>query len=67
MLKDNKLPGNSVDLIEQLDAMFPPRCIHMGESIEDHVRYAGKCDLIQFLKRVRDDAHAKSPTDKIIR
>jgi len=62
-----QLPPTAIELIDQLDKLFPPRCIQVGEAVDEHVRYAGKCDLIQFLKRVRDDATARKPTDKIIR
>lgn len=61
------LPANSIDLIDELDKMFPQRVVQVGEKFEDAIRYAGKCDLIQFLKRLRDDATATKPTDKIIR
>lgn len=62
-----QLPANSLALIDELDKLFPQRVLREGETHDEHLRYAGKCDLIQFLKRLRDDTHASRPTDKIIR
>ena len=44
------LPVTSTELIEALDALYPPRCIGPDETpIEAH-RYAGKRELIDGLK-----------------
>ena len=64
MLRDRKLPQLSVDLIDELDKMFPARCIEAGQTLEAANRYAGKRDLIDYLRALRDEANA---TDKILR
>jgi hypothetical protein len=42
------------DLTEQqlayLEALFPPRCLKPNEMVEDHLRYAGKVELIAMLR-----------------
>lgn len=43
-------PRLTADQIEQLEVKFPPRCLHKGESVEDHLRYAGKVELIAILR-----------------
>lgn len=39
----------AADLIERLSKIFPPRCIHRGESPEEAHRYAGKVELVEAL------------------
>lgn len=51
-LKD--LPARSVDLLEALDAMYPPSPIKRGESVEDAHRRAGRRELIDELLALRD-------------
>lgn len=43
------IPQDAESLIKQLDELYPARCIAPGESLEDHLRYAGGRDLIQTL------------------
>jgi hypothetical protein len=47
-----------VGLIEDLEAEFPPRCKQPGESLEDHMVYAGRVALTQDL-RARYEAGMK--------
>jgi hypothetical protein len=65
--KDRKLPPYSTDLIDQLDALFPERCIREGETLEQAHRHAGKRDLINFLRQLRDEANAAALTKSISR
>lgn len=37
-------------LIEWLEREFPPRCLGTAETVEDHLRYAGKVELVQSLR-----------------
>lgn len=39
-------PSIPPELVEYLEAAYPPRCMYPGESIEEHLRYAGKVDLV---------------------
>ena len=43
-------PRLTADQVEQLENKFPPRCLGKGESVEDHLRYAGKVELIALLR-----------------
>ncbi|MAK72042.1 MAG: hypothetical protein CMF19_08370 [Idiomarinaceae bacterium] len=43
---DLAIPVLSKDLINQLNLTYPPRCKNLGESEEEHQRYAGKRELI---------------------
>lgn len=36
--------------VEFLESRFPARCLAQHESVEDHLRYAGKVDLIAQLR-----------------
>lgn len=38
------------ELVEYLEAAFPPRCMQAGEGLEDHLRYAGKVELVSALR-----------------
>jgi hypothetical protein len=67
VLRHDNLPQLSVDLIAQLDETFPLKCINPGESLDSAHRYAGKRDVVEFLKSlVRASAETK-PTDKLLR
>lgn len=33
-----------------LEKMFPKRCLQTRETVEDHLRYAGKVDLIAIMR-----------------
>ena len=45
------LPKLSTELVEDLAQRFPPRCLKPNETVEDHLRYAGKVELIALLVR----------------
>lgn len=45
------LPSNVPELIAELEAAYPARCIKPEESPEAAHRYAGKVDLIVELRR----------------
>jgi hypothetical protein len=55
LLEDQIVPARSVDLISRLDSEFPPRCKLLGESEEEHQRYAGIRQLIDELKGLIDE------------
>ena len=39
------------DLLLHLEAAFPPRCYdHRGESLEDHLVYAGRVGLVEAMR-----------------
>jgi|TARA_Y100000389_G_C17464658_1_gene524513 hypothetical protein len=42
-------PHRTFDLIKMLDKTYPHRCIGSKETLEDHIRYAGRRDLIDEL------------------
>jgi hypothetical protein len=52
---DLAIPVLSKDLIKQLNFTYPPRCKNIGESEEEHQRYAGKRELIdEVMALLRD-------------
>lgn len=59
-LKD--LPARSVDLIDQLDKLYPHMCIREGETLESAHRRAGCRELIDLLldlRRLSEDRAAR--------
>ncbi len=55
MSDDDFIPPNSRDLIMRLDEAYPPRCKQLGESEEEHQRYAGVRNLIDELKGLQEE------------
>lgn len=51
-------PPISAELMEYLENLLPPRCIKEGESLDEHHRYAGACDLVQEMAQVRASQQA---------
>lgn len=57
-----ELPARSADLIDQLDKLFPHRCIAEGETLEQAHRRAGARELIDYLldlRKTTEDRAAK--------
>jgi molybdopterin-guanine dinucleotide biosynthesis protein A len=45
------LPEVDEEHVEALEALYPPRCYdHRSESLEDHIKYAGKAELVMELR-----------------
>lgn len=65
----NKLPMLAVDLIRELEASVPERCIGANESPESAHRYAGKRDLVWALVlRLRAaEAASHDPTQPLLK
>jgi hypothetical protein len=42
-------------LLDALIRLYPPRCLGPGERVEDHLRYAGKVDLIAAIQQSNDN------------
>lgn len=61
------LPQFSYDLIDLLDKTYPNRCMRKGESLEDHLRYAGKRDVIEMLLSRREYTERKGKEQCISR
>ncbi|RWP84740.1 MAG: hypothetical protein EOR11_19970 [Mesorhizobium sp.] len=60
----DKLPVFSRESIEELETQFPPRCLGRGESVEEHLRYAGKVELVEmFRNRHKQWAQAQVEDD----
>lgn len=49
-----KFPTNSLELLDELDRLVPERVPEAGDSMEAIQRYAGKRELVLFLKHWRD-------------
>ena len=49
-------PEIDLDLLKWLEAAYPPRCYegNPGESLEQHLKYAGAVGLISYLRNERD-------------
>jgi hypothetical protein len=60
MSASEDLPVLTREDLTRLQAQFPPRCLGIRETVEDHLRYAGKVELIEALVRRREDI-LKSP------
>ena len=52
---DELIPFQSAHLIERLDEAYPPRCKLLGESEEEHQRYAGIRQLLDELKGLLEE------------
>lgn len=49
--KAGPIPEIDLTLLEFLERLFPPRCYTAeGESLEDHLQYAGAVALVQCLR-----------------
>ena len=48
------LPRTAEALVEELDELYPPRCIGRNQSPEDAHRYAGARELVEKLLQRRD-------------
>lgn len=47
----DKLPVYATDLVRELNASIPPRCVGSDESMQSAHRYAGKRELVEALLR----------------
>lgn len=56
------LPPSAIELVQELDAMFPARCIGASETLAEAQRYAGKRELVDFLKTVLKRTEDARPT-----
>ncbi|MDG4856421.1 hypothetical protein [Mesorhizobium sp. WSM4982] len=45
-----KLPILSEEALVALEALFAPRCLSRVETAEEHLRYAGKVELVEMLR-----------------
>ena len=45
------LPVVDLKAIERLEAVYPPVCLGRAETVEDHLRYAGKVELVALLRQ----------------
>jgi hypothetical protein len=60
------LPVYASQLVEELNASVPARCMRPGESLEDHLRYAGQRDLIESLLRRLEATNTSDPTKSVV-
>ena len=49
ILDEQLVPVRSADLIKRLDEVYPARCKSLGETEEEHQRYAGIRTLLDEL------------------
>lgn len=55
----NRWPTFTPEQVEWLEKVWPPRVIKRGETIEDHLRYAGAADVVSLIRmRVADGSGA---------
>ena len=59
------LPASASDLIDALDAAYPPSCIRRGESPEDAHRRAGARELVERLKELRETTRSRELSGKL--
>lgn len=43
-------PDIDESIVLHLESLYPPRTLGKGETVGDHLRYAGACDLVQTLR-----------------
>lgn len=55
-----KFPPMSAELAIELDRMFPERVPQEGDSMEAIQRYAGKRELVLFIKHWRDSTQRRA-------
>lgn len=61
------LPVYASDLIKELAASVPERCIGANESLEDAHRYAGKRELVNSLLLRLKASDESDPTKPLLR
>lgn len=61
-----RIPVYSSDLIAELDAAVPPRCIGPNESLEAAHRYAGQRQLIEHLLHRLQTTVSSDPSEPLI-
>lgn len=47
-------PDIDRELVERLEAAFPPRCYDGRSKLEAHLMYAGKVELVALLRDIMD-------------
>jgi hypothetical protein len=61
------IPGLNEELVEHLEAIFPPRCQNITENGNAHQRYAGKVELVELLREHltrRNQEHLDAVTEQ---
>ncbi len=48
--KPKRYADLSEELLASLEATHPPRCLARDQTVEDHLRYAGKVELIASMR-----------------
>lgn len=51
-----RTPEIPYDLLRWLERNYKPRCLGEQEAVEDHLRYAGKVDLVEQLRSMYENA-----------
>ena len=54
-------PDIPLEVVEWLEEQYPPQCIRKGEELEEHLRYAGKVDLVIALRAAFEDQQTQGP------
>ena len=60
------LPITHSGVIEELEALYPARCIGPNETPESAHRYAGKVELIAELRGRHDAVNKRGELDKVL-
>ncbi len=45
------MPHTAAELVDELEAAYPPACMSEQDTVAGHQRYAGQVELIQALRR----------------
>jgi hypothetical protein len=62
-----QLPESATALIDELDRLYPERLPEVGAAAEEIHRYAGKREVVLFLKHWRDTAGRPAVIKRSIR
>ena len=60
------IPTEVADLIAELEAMYPPRCVSPNENVNDAHRYSGQVDLVQALRLRYEWTKARDPLGRVL-
>lgn len=64
-LQEPKWPEVPEDLVEFLEAIYPPKCMDRVTSVEEHLRYAGAVELVELLRFKVEETKELASTDAL--
>jgi len=59
------LPNDTLELLEELDKLYPDKCIGPNETVEQAQRRAGQRDVVELLKNLRAKTERKQTLNSL--